>query len=61
MRFYCILHRNSLGHLLRTSRDNIRPPPNVLKRNGQYLCTFSMSIVEFVVILTKIWHTNNDF
>ena len=27
MGFYHILHNNSLGHLLRTSRDSVRPPP----------------------------------
>ena len=27
MHFYYILHKNSIGHLLRTSRDYFCPPP----------------------------------
>ena len=32
MLFYHILHKNSIGHLLRTSRDYFRPPPKVLEK-----------------------------
>ena len=30
--FYHILHKNSIGHLLRTSQDYFRPPPKVLEK-----------------------------
>ena len=32
MRFYHILHKNSIGHLLRTSQDYVRPPPQSLEK-----------------------------
>ena len=31
--FYHILHKNSIAHLLRTSRDSFRPPPKKSFRN----------------------------
>ena len=30
MRFYYIVRKSSIGHLLRTSRDYFAPPPKVL-------------------------------
>ena len=58
MRFYYILHKNSIGHLFRTSRDYIcPPPPKVLEKYR----TLSNIIFEFVVLLTKIWAKNIDF
>ena len=32
MSFYHILHKNSIGHLLRTSQDYFRPPPQGLEK-----------------------------
>ena len=46
MCFYQILHNNSIGHLLRTSRVSLRPP-KVLEKKWNFmlfLCTFSRSI-----------------
>ena len=55
MRFYHILHKNSIGHLLRTSRDYFR------KEMDNIYVHFLRVFVEFVVLLTKIWPTNIDF
>ena len=30
--FYHILHKNSIGHLLRTPQDYFRPPPKVFEK-----------------------------
>ena len=70
MRFYYILHKNSIDHLLRTSRDYYRPPPppppKVLEKKWTlYLLYFYVHFrkvfVEFVVLLTEIWPKNIDF
>ena len=65
MRFYHILHKNSIGHLLRTSQDYFRtppPPPQSFRKemNNMYV-HFRRVFVGFVVLLTKIWPTNIDF
>ena len=56
MRFYHILHKNSIGHLLRTSRDYFRPPPpqSFRKEMDNIYVHFLRVFVEFVVLLTKI-------
>ena len=62
MRFYHILHKNSIGHLLRTSQDYFRPPPLKFKKEMDNIYVhFRRVFVEFVVILSKIWPTNIDF
>ena len=62
MRFYHILHKNSIGHLLRTSQDYFRPPPPRFREEmGNIYVHFRRVFVEFVVLLTKIWPTNIDF
>ena len=65
MCFYHILHKNSMGHLLRTSTGFFWPPIKVLEKNVQYfiifLCTFSSSICCVCRTLTKIWPKNIDF
>ena len=66
MRFYHILHKNSIGHLLRTSRDYFRPPPpKVIEMEWTiyllYLDVhFRRVFVEFVVFLTQICPKNVD-
>ena len=64
MRFYHILHKNNIGHLLGTSRNYFRPPPkkkNFRKEVDNIYVHFRKVFVEFVVFLTKIWPTNIDF
>ena len=63
MRFYCILQRNSIGHLLRTSRDNFRPSPkkSFRKEMDNIYVYYRRAFVEFVVLLTKSWLANYDF
>ena len=63
MRFYHILQKNSIGHLLRTSQDYFRPPPPpwFRKEMDNIYVHFRRVFVEFVVLLTKIWPTNIDF
>ena len=61
MRFYHILHKNSIGHLLRTSQDYFRPPPKFKKEMDNIYVHFRRVFVEFVVLLSKIWPTNIDF
>ena len=63
-RFYYVLHKNSIGHLLRTSRDLFRPL-KIFRKEMDYKCIIfcvhlRMLFVEFVVLLTKMWHTNID-
>ena len=53
MRFYHILHKNSIGHLLRTSRDYFRPPPSIRKEMDNIYVHFLKVFVEFVVLLTR--------
>ena len=60
MRFYHILHKNSIGHLLRTSRVYVRPPQSFRKEMDNIYVHFRKVFVEFVVLLTKIWPTNID-
>ena len=60
MRFDHILHEKSIGHLLRTSRDYFRPPPqkkSFRKEMDNIYAHFRRVFVEFVVLLTKIWPT----
>ena len=63
MRYYYIRHKNSIGHLLKTSRDYFRPPPPKksfrIEMDNVYV-HFRRVFVEFVVLLTKIWSTNID-
>ena len=63
MRFYQILHKNGIDHLLRTSRDYFRSPPHkVLEKKWTNIYVhFRRVFVEFVVLLTKIWPANIDF
>ena len=62
MPFYHILHKNSIGHLLRTSRDYFRPPPQSFRKEMDNMYVhFRRVFVEFVVHLTKIWPTTIDF
>ena len=62
MPIYHILHKNSIGHLLRTSQDYFRPPPPRFREEMDSIYVhFRRVFVEFVVLLTKIWHTNIDF
>ena len=60
MRFYHIWHKNSIRHLLRTSRDHFGPHPQSFRKeidNIVYLLNFQVHfqrvIVEFVALLTK--------
>ena len=39
-RFYYVLHKNSIGHLLRTSRDLFRPLKIFRKENVLYILYF---------------------
>ena len=64
MRFYHILQKNSIGHLLRTSQDYFRPPPpqGLEKKWTVFMYIFEeYYFVGFVVLLTKIWPTHIDF
>ena len=62
LRFYHILHKNSIGHLLRTSQDYFRPPPPRFREQMDSIYVhFRRVFVGFVVLLTKIWPTNIDF
>ena len=67
MGIYYILHKNSLGHLLRTSQDYFRPPPpKVLEKKWTiyllyFYVHFRKPFVEFVVLLAKVWPKNIDF
>ena len=48
--------------LLRTSQDYFRPPPPRFKEEMDSIYVhFRRVFVGFVVLLTKIWPTNNDF
>ena len=60
--FYHILHKNSIGHLLRTSQDYFHPHSQGFKKEKDNIYVhFRRVFVEFVVLLTKIWPTNIDF
>ena len=68
--FLSYLRKNSIGHLLRTSRDSFRPPPPqkfffFRKEMDSILlyfsCTFSRSICCVCRTLTKIWPKNIEF
>ena len=64
MRFYHILHEKSIRHILRTSREYFRPPPqkkSFRKEMDNIYVHFRRVFVEFVVLLTKIWPTNIYF
>ena len=68
MRFYHIWHKNSIRHLLRTSRDYFRSHPQSFRKymnNIVYLFNFQVHFqrvfVKFVSLLTKIWPKNIDF
>ena len=63
MCFYHILHRNSIGNLLRIPRNYFRPPPPQSCRMllANIYVHFRRVFVEFVVLLTKICTTNIDF
>ena len=68
MRFYHIWHKNSIGHLLRTPRDYFRSHHQSFRKemnNIIYLLYFYLHFqrvfVEFVALLTKIWHKNIYF
>ena len=61
MRFDHSLHKNSIGHLLRTSRDYFWHPQSFRKEMDNIYVHFLRVFVEFVVFLTKIWPTNIDF
>ena len=61
MRFSHVLHKNSIGHLVRTSRDYFRPPPSIRKEMDNIYVQFRRVFVEFIVLLTKIWPANIDF
>ena len=64
MRFCHILHTNSIVHLLRTSRDDFRPPPILEMKWIIYLLYFYVQFrrvfAKFAVLLTNIWQTNID-
>ena len=64
MRFYHILHKNSIGHLLRTSRDYMfapAPPPQSFRKEMDNIYVhFRKVFAEVVVLLIKIWPTNID-
>ena len=59
-----ILNKNSIGHLLRTSRDYVlpppTPPPKVLEKDHIYV-HFQRVFAVFVVLLTKILPTKYSF
>ena len=68
MRFYHIWHKNSIRHLLRTSRDYFRPHPqsftkymNIIVCLLNFQVHFQRVFVEFVALLTKIWPKNIAF
>ena len=58
MRLHHILHKNSMGQLLRISRDYFWPPQSLKKDIDNIFIIrihFRRVFVEFVVFLTKIW------
>ena len=59
MCFYHILHKNSIGHLLRASRDYFRPPPQSFRKEMDILLYFYINFRGvFCCVcrtLTKIW------
>ena len=64
MRFYCILHKNSIDHLLKTSRDYYRPPPpqsfrKEIDNNITFYVHFRRVFID-VIHITKIWPKNTD-
>ena len=62
MRFYRILHRNSIGNLWKTSRDYFRPPPQCFRKEMDSIYVqFRRVFVQFGVLLTKICPKYNDF
>ena len=62
MRFHHILHKNSIGHLLRPHRIIFGPPPPKFRKEMDNIYVhFRRVFVEFVVLLTTIWPTNIDF
>ena len=68
MRFYHIWHKNSIRHLLRTSRDYFWPHPqsftkymNIIVNLLNFQVHFQRVFVEFVALLTKIWPKNIAF
>ena len=61
MRFYHILHKNSIGHFWGPHRIIFAPPPRFRKEMDNIYVHFRRVFVEFVVLLTKIWPTNIDF
>ena len=50
MRVYCILHRNSICHLLRTSRDNFCPLPQSFRKAMDNI--FMYSFEEYLLSLS---------
>ena len=64
MRFYHILHRNSIGHLIIEDLTELFSAPHLpsfRKEMDNIYVYLSRVFVEFVVLLTKIWPTSNDF
>ena len=60
MLFYHILHKNSIG--IETSRDYFQPPPQSFRKEMDNIYVhFRRVFVQFVVFLTKIWHTVQIF
>ena len=61
MCFYHILHKNSIGHLLRTSQDSFRPPQSFRKEMEKIFYYIFIYIYEYSICcvcrtLSKIWH-----
>ena len=64
--FYHILHKNSIGHLLRTSHDSFRPPPKSFRKEMDnillyFYVHFRVVFVVFCRNLSKIWPKNLIF